>query len=69
MLRPFVAVLTLLAVFSAASPSGAAYPVSGRNPYRSFNISGVNYGSQRWERQRHGHAAWSPARRSAKRWR
>jgi hypothetical protein len=36
--------------------SSTAAPVSARNPYRSFNISGVNYGSMRWEQQNRG---WS----------
>jgi len=44
----------------------AAGPISTNNPYRSFNISGVNYGSMRWEQshrrvsaQRYG---WAPRR-------
>lgn len=29
------------------------------NPYSSFNLSGVNYGSQQWERaQRQGRVVW-----------
>ena len=28
----------------------AAAVVSPRNPYRSFNISGINYGSMQWEK-------------------
>jgi len=32
----------------------AAGPISTNNPYRSFNISGVNYGSMRWEQQHRG---------------
>jgi hypothetical protein len=40
--------------------STAAAPVSTRNPYRSFNISGVNYGSMRWERQ-NGGRSWRAA--------
>ncbi len=32
-----------------------AHAVSPRNPYRSFNLSGVNYGSMQWDRdQRQG---------------
>ena len=30
--------------------SSFSFAVSPRNPYRSFNLSGVNYGSMRWER-------------------
>jgi hypothetical protein len=28
-----------------------AATISPQNPYRSFNISGVNYGSMQWEKQ------------------
>ncbi len=31
-------------------PTGHAQ-ISRQNPYRSFNIGGVNYGSMRWEQQ------------------
>ena len=30
-----------------------------RNPYSSFNLSGINYGAQRWERaQQQGRRVW-----------
>lgn len=36
-----------------------ARAVSPRNPYRSFNLSGINYGSMQWERaQRQGKRVW-----------
>jgi hypothetical protein len=36
-----------------------AQAVSPQNPYRSFNLSGVNYGSMRWERaQQQGKRVW-----------
>ena len=36
-----------------------ARAVSPRNPYRTFNLSGVNYGSMQWERaQRQGKRVW-----------
>ncbi|MFM8434923.1 MAG: hypothetical protein ACKOBP_06195 [Planctomycetia bacterium] len=39
-----------------ALPAEAAGP---RNPYSSFNLSGINYGSQQWERaQRQGKVVW-----------
>jgi hypothetical protein len=39
-----------------ATPVLAAGP---RNPYSSFNLSGVNYGAQQWERaQREGRRVW-----------
>jgi hypothetical protein len=45
----------------------AAGPISANNPYRSFNISGVNYGSMRWEAQHRGRSSavrhgWAPRR-------
>lgn len=65
-------VMLLLAAVSlvAVSDWAAAQPVSWQNPYRSFNISGVNYGSQRWEqshrsRRQAGHA---PRKWRARRW-
>ena len=40
----------------AAAPVAAAGP---RNPYSSFNLSGVNYGAQQWDRaQREGRRVW-----------
>jgi hypothetical protein len=47
------AALVALVVLTQPGPADAA-PISRSNPYRSFNISGVNYGSQRWERARRG---------------
>jgi hypothetical protein len=42
----------------------AAGPISPRNPYRSFNISGVNYGSMRWEQQNRGRSWRTTSHRS-----
>ncbi|MFM8986521.1 MAG: hypothetical protein ACKONH_10780 [Planctomycetia bacterium] len=48
------AVALLVAI--TATPGAA---ISPRNPYRSFNLSGVNYGSMQWERaQREGRSVW-----------
>jgi len=39
--------------------AGEARAVSPRNPYRSFNLSGLNYGSMQWEKaQRQGKRVW-----------
>jgi hypothetical protein len=35
-------------------PVEAAPWLSSNNPYRSFNISGINYGSMQWERSHRG---------------
>jgi|694.fasta_scaffold93759_2 hypothetical protein len=45
-----------LAVFM---PAASAQAISPQNPYRSFNLSGINYGSMQWERdQRAGRRVW-----------
>ncbi len=41
--------LVVIALLSLL-PTGHAQ-ISRQNPYRSFNIGGVNYGSMRWEQQ------------------
>lgn len=44
------------ATMLVASTAQAARP---RNPYSSFNLSGVNYGSMQWEKaQRQGKRVW-----------
>ena len=48
-----------------------ARAVSPRNPYRSFNLSGINYGSMQWERaQQQGKRVWpyynTPSRNSSR---
>ena len=54
-----------------ALATGTTRAVSPKNPYRSFNLSGINYGSMQWEkahRQGKGAAASSgiPARPSGR---
>ncbi len=44
----------------------SAEAISPRNPYRTFNLGGVNYGSMRWERtHRQGRSSW-PKNKSAR---
>jgi hypothetical protein len=51
-----VAVVAMVASLAVADPARA---VSPRNPYRSFNLSGINYGSMQWERaQQQGKRVW-----------
>jgi hypothetical protein len=51
-------VLVLITIFVLGAESTAT-AVSPRNPYRSFNLSGINYGSMRWEQaQRQGRRVW-----------
>lgn len=48
-----------LATISLAVPAAPALAISPQNPYRSFNLSGINYGSMQWERaQRQGKRVW-----------
>ncbi len=52
MTRAFAFSLALLfALLFFGAGSAHAGLISNNNPYRSFNISGVNYGSMQWERK------------------
>jgi hypothetical protein len=51
-----VLALSVVSVVWLASTVNAAGP---RNPYSSFNLSGINYGAQQWDRaQREGRVVW-----------
>lgn len=54
--------LLLLSVAAALTPFFMPTPAwarNPRNPYSSFNLSGINYGSQRWEQaQQQGRRVW-----------
>ncbi len=57
------AVIVSCLLVSIGPTSDAANPrISRQNPYRSFNLSGRNYGSVRWERQNGGqtHRSYRP---------
>ena len=47
-------------VLVGAAEAGAARPAAQpRNPYSTFNLSGINYGAQQWDRdQRAGRSVW-----------
>lgn len=47
-----------LAAACTATPAPA---ISPQNPYRSFNLSGINYGSMQWERDRRQGRSFRPA--------
>jgi hypothetical protein len=52
-------VLLLLAGIVVTGPATTAQAAGPRNPYSSFNLSGINYGAQQWERdQRAGRVVW-----------
>ena len=68
-----VFMLVVGALLLVPAQQADARPISRNNPYRSFNISGVNYGSMQWE-IKHGKSSssksWSAGRRSGRlRWR
>lgn len=51
--------------------SDRAWAAGPRNPYSSFNLSGINYGSMQWERaQQQGRRVWpyynTPVRSSSR---
>lgn len=50
MVRSFILGLFVVAAVVGMSSSSEAARISRNNPYRSFNVSGINYGSQNWER-------------------
>jgi hypothetical protein len=57
-----VVLLSLLAVFAwPAMARAGTFTISKNNPYKSFNITGINYGSMQWERE-HGNKSSSPSR-------
>lgn len=63
--------LLLLAGIVVTGPATTAQAAGPRNPYSSFNLSGINYGSQQWERdQRAGRVVWpyynTPTRSSSR---
>lgn len=47
-----LAIAGLVLVLGGLSSSGSAdaAPISRKNPYRSYNLSGINYGSMQWQR-------------------
>ena len=60
-------VIACVVVCGAVLSPGRAEAGGPRNPYSSFNLSGINYGAQQWERaQREGRRVWpsynAPAR-------
>lgn len=59
MRRPRLLLLPALAVACVLAAAGPAEARNPPNPYSSFNLSGINYGSMQWERaQRQGKRVW-----------
>jgi hypothetical protein len=58
-MRSLRIVVMLAAATAVAGFCSTASAVSPSNPYRSFNLSGINYGSMRWEQaQQRGQRVW-----------
>jgi hypothetical protein len=56
MLRKVLLAGLAVAALMASSSTATAAPISRNNPYRSFNITGINNASLQWERMhRQGH--------------
>jgi hypothetical protein len=57
---PFVRPALIATVAVSSLVWSARVEAAGpRNPYSSFNLSGINYGAQQWERaQRQGKVVW-----------
>jgi hypothetical protein len=63
--------MLVIACGLALAFAAEARAVSPRNPYRSFNLSGLNYGSMQWEKaQQQGKRVWpyynTPSRSSSR---
>ena len=63
MFRKIVLGLFIVAATAGLANVSSANPISKNNPYRSFNISGINYGSLNWERS-HGNRSSRSVRAS-----
>ena len=57
--------LLLLAGIVVTGPAKTALAAGPRNPYSSFNLSGINYGSQQWERDQRAGRVVEPQRVAA----
>jgi hypothetical protein len=66
-MRILLAIVAVSTIFGLGQASAAG----PRNPYSSFNLSGINYGAQQWDRaQREGRRVWpyynTPSRSSSR---
>lgn len=56
---PGLSILPILAGLALFVPTLPAVAAGPRNPYSGFNLSGINYGAQQWDRdQRAGRVVW-----------
>jgi len=61
--------LVVLAVLVACNASVSLAGWSVNNPYRTFNLTGLNYGAQNWEEQHRGNRRASQPVRARRLWR
>ena len=54
-MKPLVFLLAVIAVSAGVSVSQGGWSVN--NPYRTYNLTGLNYGAQNWEQQHRGNRA------------
>ena len=67
-MKPIPLLIAILAIFaSGTSVSLAGWSVN--NPYRTYNLTGLNYGAQNWEQQHRGNKAASQPVRARRLWR
>jgi hypothetical protein len=59
MFRKIVLGLFVVAATAGLASVSSANPISKNNPYRNFNISGINYGSLNWERSHNNRSSRS----------
>lgn len=66
-MKPLPLLIALALLAGAASVSLAGW--SAKNPYRTYNLTGLNYGAQNWEQQHRGNKAVSQPVRARRLWR
>lgn len=58
-MRSFQLSMTFCAALAACAVATSAEAAGPRNPYAGFNLSGINYGAQQWDRaQQQGRRVW-----------
>lgn len=60
--RILIALLFAAAIAAVDLPRAEAIPISRNNPFRTYNLGGVNYGSEQWERARRAKSGGSTQR-------
>jgi hypothetical protein len=66
-MKPLRVLVALALLAGTTSVSLAGWSV--KNPYRTYNLTGLNYGAQNWEQQHRGSKAASQPVRARRLWR